>query len=243
MPFWTTHIGSSSPLETVSQPKFPEFVPSNVRSGKQHEREVHMNTALIPDCQTTQAVKPGDGPFNEPAVTPQSFFRLNATASDSRDHSALSHIGAVARGVIPLVRMEFLGPLNRSPNFTGNGRQIVDHRFDRERVRDVGSGESNHEWNPTGVNKKMLFAASFPTIRRARTGCFAPFFARTVVLSRITRWRSIRPLALNRRMTTACIFDHTPAACQSRMRLQAVTPLPHPGALGICRQAMPVSRT
>jgi hypothetical protein len=59
--------------------------------------------------------------------------------------------------------------------------------FEGDDVWDVGSREPNHERNPTGVNQKMVFAASFPAIRGIRPRESPPFSARMLVLSTIAR--------------------------------------------------------
>jgi len=188
-------------------------------------------------------MKPGYCPFDEPTMPSQALFRFNSTTSNSRLHAEFNNRSSISRRIISLIGMKFIDAMNWSANNASNGWDVLNHRFDRDGVGYVCSRKSKDEWKPTGVNKKMLFAACFPTIRGARTGSFAPFFARTVVLSRMARCRSMSPFFRNRRMITACRRDQTPASCQARIRRQAVTPLPQPRPRGMCRQAIPVTNT
>lgn len=77
--------------------------------------------------------------------------------------------------------------MRRRPSASADVREVADEEFERDDVRDVGSGEANHERNPTGVDQKMVFAASFPTIRGIRPSELPPFIARTLELSTIAR--------------------------------------------------------
>lgn len=75
----------------------------------------------------------------------------------------------------------------RRPSASADVREVADEVFERDDIRDVGCGEANHERNPTGVDQKMVFAASFPAIRGVRPSELPPFTARTLELSTIAR--------------------------------------------------------
>lgn len=89
--------------------------------------------------------------------------------------------------------------MRRSPSLSGDVRDIDDEVLERKDARDVGSGEANHERNPSGVDQKMVFATSFPAIRGVGSRELPPFTARTLVLSTIARYRFKTPDERNRR--------------------------------------------
>ena len=74
-------------------------------------------------------------------------------------------------------------------------------------------------------------------------GLLAPFLAVTLAESRQALDQSIKPTLPSLSRRARCSLRQTPACCQSRRRLQHVTPLPKPSSLGSIRQGMPLRST
>jgi len=132
-------------------------------------------------------MEPGDGSFNHPAMTPEVCCGLDPFASDPALHSDFGEEPSVLFRRVAFVRVEAVRFVRRRPSASADVREVADEVFERDDVRDVGSGEANHERNPTGVDQKMVFAASFPAIRGVGPSELPPFTARTLELSTIAR--------------------------------------------------------
>lgn len=132
-------------------------------------------------------MEPSDGSFNYPAMTPEVCRRLDAFAGDPALHSDFGEEPSVLLRRVTFVRVEAVRFVRRRPSASADVWEVADEVFERDDVRDVGSGEANHERNPTGVDQKMVFAASFPPIRGVRPRELPPFTARTLELSTIAR--------------------------------------------------------
>ncbi len=158
-----------------------------------------LGLALVAGAQALEAMEPGDGAFDHPSMTSHVLLRFDALACDATLHSEFGEELPVPLRRITFVRVEPVRLVCRPPALAADVRDVDDDVREREDVRDVGSGEANHERNPTGVDQKMVFAASFPTIRGAGTREAPPFTARTLVLSMMARYRSRTPDARNRR--------------------------------------------
>lgn len=132
-------------------------------------------------------MEPSDGSFNHPAMTPEVCCRFDSFAGDPARHSDFGEEPSVLLRRVAFIRVESVRLVRRWPSASADVREAADEAFERDDVRDVGSGESNHERNPTGVDQKMVFAASFPAIRGVRPREVPPFTARTLELSTIAR--------------------------------------------------------
>lgn len=132
-------------------------------------------------------MEPGDGPLDHPSAPSEVFAGLDAFAGNPTRHSERGEEPSIFLRRVAFVRVDPTRFVCRPPSAASDVRDVDDQVFEREDVRDVGSGEANHERNPTGVDQKMLFAASFATIRGIGPRELPPFTARTLVLSMIAR--------------------------------------------------------
>jgi hypothetical protein len=199
--------------------------------------------SFITCAKALKSMEPGYRPFDDPSVSSKSLLGFNAFAGYSRYYTERRDERTIFRRRVSFICVEIRRFPLRPPTFPSDMGEINEETWEREDVRHVGSRESNHERNPTGVNQKMVFAASFPTIRGVWSRESPPFSARTLVLSTIARYRFNFPDARNCFRMIRCMRDQTFAFCQVFMRRQQVVPLPHSNSIGRCFHAMPVRRT
>ncbi len=157
-----------------------------------------LGVSLVAGSQALEAMKPSDGALDNPSMTSQVLLRFDPLARDSTLHPELGEEPSVQLRRIAFVRVEPVRLVRRPTPLPGDMRDVDDEVREREDVGDVGSGEANHERNPTGVDQKMVFAASFPAIRGVGPREPPPFTARTLVLSTMARYRFKVPDERNR---------------------------------------------
>ncbi len=147
----------------------------------------------VADEQTAEAVEPGEGALDFPAVATEAFSGFLFRASDAGNDASATAGRAVLRGVTGLVGVEFAWTLARSSGWTGDGLHGVEHaevwlfilqhlyqwlgeagRIDWERA----SVDCNTSPNPTrrrrGDLRRYLIDPSSVAVARAaaaRRGC------------------------------------------------------------------------
>jgi hypothetical protein len=185
---------------------------------------------LIPHAQATEAVKPGPGALDVPAVPAQPLARLDASARDSAADVVRPAVPPAVRLVVAFVRVHLrrppAGPA-RAPGGPPQRRDRLEHPLEDHRGVDVGGGEERREREPLGIDHQMALRARLAAIRWIRPGRLAPLFAGTEVESITARDQSIWSASLRRWSSVRSSRRQTPAACQSRKRRQQVLPLPH----------------
>ncbi len=67
---------------------------------------MYVEPALVTDSQAAEAVEPGKGSLDHPAVTPQLRAALDATPRDTRYDAPLAQRRPVALRVVPFVSMQ-----------------------------------------------------------------------------------------------------------------------------------------
>lgn len=92
------------------------------------------------------------------------------------------------------------------------------------------------------VRQDVALGSRLAPIRRVWACGLAPFFAAMDALSMQARLQSMRPALCRRSSSFWCSRCYTPASCQSRSRLQHVTPEP-PISSGSISQGVPERST
>jgi len=90
---------------------------------------VNIWATVVADEQTAEAVEPGEGALDFPAVATEAFAGFPFRASDAGNDASATAGGAVLGGVVGFVGVEFAGPLARSSSGTGDGLHGVEHPF------------------------------------------------------------------------------------------------------------------
>ena len=199
--------------------------------------------ALVANIQASKTTQPGLGTLHDPAVAPQALARLDSLARDSAADAAPPEVLPTARGLIGLVRVHLGRALALAASGSLDGLDGVEQLLEQADVIDVGRRELHRKRDAVPVDHNMALRARFAAICRIRTGGFAPFFARTLVLSRLARDQSMASCAPKRSSSTRCRRCQTPASCQARKRRQQVIPLPQPISGGSNSHGIPVRST
>ncbi len=142
--------------------------------------------------------------------------------------------------------MEFGRALPRPPRSSArpeDGWDGVDQRDELGRIVGVGGGEPNGQGDAVAVDDQVVLGARLTAVDRIGAGSFAPLLARTLSESTLARDQSMAASSPSQFNSFVCSRSQTPAACQSRSRLQQVVPLPQPSALGSKRHGHPVRKT
>ena len=158
---------------------------------------MHLGVAIPADAKTPEPVQMGEGPLDDPALAPEARAVGGLAPGDDRPDAALAHQAAVLVVVVGAVAEHPFGASAGPADAPADRPHRVDERHQLGGAID-GRG-----------------AAQEP-----------PKTARTLLESTVARDQSICPAAFKRTSRRWCSWSQTPAACQSRRRLQQVTPEP-----------------
>ena len=205
-----------------------------------------MNTraTFVADGQASEAMQPGERPFDDPARTAEATAVAAAVAiRDQRHDAAMPQRGAVPLRVIAAVALDDV----RFPARGTGAPADRGHRIDQlDQLRDIGPirrGQRRDERNPVRVSENMMLRPGLAAIGRVRSSFFPPRMARSDALSTTARARSRRPRRRSSASSTPCKRFQTPARCHRTKRRQQVMPEPHPIWRGSIRQGIPLLST
>lgn len=157
---------------------------------------------LVADREATEAVEPGQGSLDNPAVSAQSLASFHASSCDARLDGAGAALLAATAVIVGLVRVELVRALPRSAAATTYTRHGVEGRSQHQTVVPVGRAQADPERRAPAVDHKMALRARFAAIRRVRTGFGSPLFADTDALSRLARLQSRCPASCKHSSST-----------------------------------------
>jgi len=138
---------------------------------------VDVVTAVGADEQAAAVVEPGEGAFDDPAVTPEAGAVLGLTASDDRFHAALPNEPAVLVMVVAAIGDQRSRSASWPSGAAADGRHSVEQFDQLGDVVAVAAGERPGERDPAAVYKEVVLAAGPAAIDWAGTRFRAPFFA------------------------------------------------------------------
>jgi hypothetical protein len=137
--------------------------------------------------------------------------------------------GATAWEVVGLVSMQ-LGRAEaraaRSTAWPHAGWDRLDQGLKDTGVVEGGGRELDRQRDALTIHDQVILGTELPAVGGVAAGGFTPFFARTLVLSKLARSQSMAPASPSQVRIVWCSRSHTPAACHSRTRRQQVIPLP-----------------
>src|SRR5262249_55068240 len=154
------------------------------------------------------------GTLDDPTMTAELLLRLFALASDPRCNASLPQGRPVLFRRVPLVCVQFIGPLARPTVGTLDRYNRVEGRLQHGHLVDVGGGQEDRERDPLSVDHKMALRALFAAIRWILPGFFAPPGEGTVEASIAARLQSMRSAWPSRSRKTWWRRSQTPAFCQ-----------------------------
>ena len=204
---------------------------------------MNVDVALEAGAQLAKGRQPGMGALDDPAVAPEPVIALDALAGDAILDASAFEVGTAPRVVIALVCMQLLGPAARPAALATHRWQCVNQFLEHHRVMAVGPGDAKDQRDALAVRDDVALAAEFAPVRGVGTRVWAPRGLGTLAPSTLVRLKSSLSALRSSASNARCRRCHTPAACQSRSRLQQVMPLPKPSSWGRCSQGVPVRST
>jgi len=204
---------------------------------------VNVDAALEAGTQFAEGCQPGVGSFDHPAMAPEPVVTLDAFAGNTILDTAALEVGAASGVVIALVRMQLAGPVAWPARFAAHSRQGIDQLLKDHRIMAVGPGDAKDQRDALAVRDDVALAAEFSPVRGVGPRVRAPRGLGTLAPSTLARLKSSLSALRSSASNARCRRCHTPAACQSRSRLQQVMPLPKPNSWGRCSQGVPVRST
>ena len=120
---------------------------------------------LVADLQAPEAVEPGKGAFNHPAVATKSVLGLDAATGNARDDAPLAQGQAKVPVVVAFVGVQLVrSPARSTAGFGTDGLYGVDGGEHHPRVVDVGGAHEDRERYALGVDHKMALPALFASV-------------------------------------------------------------------------------
>ena len=133
--------------------------------------------AVGADEQPAAGVEPGEGAFDDPAVTAEPGAVLGLSASDQRLDPALPDKAAVLVVVVAAVGVQRRGSSSRPTDASAHGWDAVEQFDQLSDVVAVAAGQRPGQRDAAAVYEEMVLAAPPAAIDGAGTGLRAPFFA------------------------------------------------------------------
>jgi len=137
---------------------------------------------------------------------------------------------------IRLVSVQLVRPLARPAAPAFDRRYRIEQLGQRHAVVHIGAREQKRQQQAVAIGLQVALCARLASVRRIRACGRTPLFAGMDALSMQARLQSMRPAQCRRCSSFWCRRLHTPATCQSRSRLQHVTPEPQPISWGSISQ-------
>ena len=133
--------------------------------------------AVGADEESAAVVQPGEGAFDDPAVTAEPGAVLGLAAGDDRFDAALPDEAAVLVVVVATVGEQRRGSASWPADAAADGRHSVEQLDQLGDVVAVAAGERPGQRQPAAVYEEVMLAAPAAAIDRVWTGFRAPFFA------------------------------------------------------------------
>ena len=135
--------------------------------------------AVVADEQPFELVQPGEGAFDDPAVSAKSGPVAGVAAGDLRGDPALTELATVFVVVIAAVGANPFGTAARATAAAAHWRHRVNERDQLGDVVAVAARDRPGERDPRCVDQEMVFRPFSGSVNRARARFGAPFFACT----------------------------------------------------------------
>lgn len=124
-------------------------------------------TSFPTDAQAAKAVRPGDRALDDVSENSQARAVRLASFRDQGADSALPEQAAVLVVVVTAVGQQRIGPVSRSADQPGNGRNLVEQRQQLGDVVAVSAGQRHRERDALPVDDEVVLAARPCAIDRA----------------------------------------------------------------------------
>ena len=199
--------------------------------------------SLIADVEAAEAMKPGEGAFDDPPRLPETAAVRCPALGQLGPNPAAVQLVAMGLGIVAAVPLDTVGLPAGPPGPAAQNRERIDQRQQFSDVVAVGGGQPRDNRNPLRVGENVMFRPLLAAIGGVRASFFPPRSARTERLSTIVRARSRWPRRRNSVSKTSCRRRQTPARCHCTSRRQQVLPDPHPISFGSICHGRPARST
>lgn len=204
---------------------------------------MNVGAAFEANTKTTEVMQPRVSSFNHPAEFSQATAMFGAASGNDGADTAVAQASSMCFGIVAPIGIDNTRLVLRPATHAANRRDRVNQWQKLSDVVAVGASQDCVEGYAVGIDENVMLGTGSRTIGGVRT-CFSPApTARTDDESTAAREKSSCPASRNLASSSACSWLHTSASCQSRKRLQQVTPEPNPNSMGRSRQRMPVLKT
>ncbi len=193
--------GRRSGLERLTEPS--GLVEGDEACREACESLVDVGASLVADGQAAEAVEPGVGTLDHPAVATELFAALDTTTSDARHDPAGSAFVPTGSGIVGLVGVQLVRAASRSAAAAvPQGRDGIEGGRHHDAVVPIGPAQAEAQRGAARVGDEVALRAWLAPVRRVRAGGRPPFLAGTDALSRQARLQSICPAACRRSSNT-----------------------------------------
>lgn len=150
-------------------------------AAEEQQRQVDVGPTVVADRQATEALEPGEGALDDPALATQRGLLLPSHRDVAAQpvHSAVDAVGAV---VVGFIRVRGLDAL-----VLGQRRlSRLQHLREGQAFGPVGGAERGGQGHALLVGHQMVLAPGLAAVARVGAGMFAPLLAGTSEESSIT---------------------------------------------------------
>jgi len=120
------------------------------------ERFVDVGTPLIAYAQASEAMQPGNGPFDHPAGDAQATAMLGVTPCDLGVNAQFSGLRSMRLGVVGAVRLNQFGTMTRVPGFAADWRNRLDQRHQLSDIVGIGARQNHSERNALRIDREVV---------------------------------------------------------------------------------------
>ncbi len=190
--------------------------------------------ALVAAHESSELLEPYDAALNHTPIAAKFLTCLSATSGNAGRDFAVQGRLATTPAIIGVVGVQFVRPPSGATALACDERNGVEQVFEWHTVVDVVPVRRK----ASGMPHRSVIR--WRLVPRRGAHCFP---AATDEPSMQARLQSMRPASRSRRSKSTCSRSYTPVACQSRNRLQHVTPELQFISAGSHSHGMPVRST
>ena len=213
------------------------------RRGQFQQRFVDIQSSFKADSQLAKACKPAVRPPHHPPVFAQPLAALNASSSNPANDAPLPQVGSASLEVVAFVGVQLCRSSTGTSWQASNRRNRVHAPLEHLGVVPVRAADQDHQRDASGIYDDVPLGAELASVRGVWARFLAPRGLGTEEPSMLARLQSIWSCSRKRVSMAWCNCSQTPAAFQSRRRLQHVMTLPYPRDWGRSSHGMPVCST
>lgn len=204
---------------------------------------MNISPTLVAHAQPTILIQPGHRALDDPAELTQAAPVCIPSAGQSRLDAHRAQRVAMRLRVVGAIPIDDIGTTPGAAELPPQWRNLGHESVKLCHIVTIRACRVGRQGRAVAVGQDMVLRAVLAAIRGIWAGLIPPKTARTLDESTTTRDQLILSAPWSFSNRTRWTLSQTPAAVQSRNRLQQLIPLPQPSSWGRCSQPMPVRRT